>query len=167
MEAVEPKTEEEAAPEDVAKEPTTETPRTANKKVIAVVEEIVKAFAEKKTLEELFFGPGAGLLEIREIRNIVKTTGLRMDQRQHEGKSYIAIFNRHSPQEMVECLKKCGGRSGKYYLSLRSELPKHSEIEEELEKQKKSALAASSSFGQGKGSGAATGAGAGVDKSAP
>ncbi|KAK3607126.1 hypothetical protein CHS0354_036065 [Potamilus streckersoni] len=104
----------------------------ANKWILKAVEKRLEEFSKKYVLEELIFGPGMQIAESKEIRNMAKEKNLRYDNRQHQGQMYMVIYTRMSPPEMAACLKSCSGKSGKYSLTPRDELPKHSDVVEYL-----------------------------------
>lgn len=127
--------EEEVKPEEPPKEVKEGEPiplAPPNKWVMKIVEEILNTFNNNFTLDELIFGPGMPVPEKKAVTDLAKLLDLKVSTRQRDGQGYIVIHKSRTPQEMVKCLSQHQGTSGRYSLIPAANLPKHSDIEEEI-----------------------------------
>lgn len=94
-----------------------------NKFAVKYMEQLMNEYVEKETLDDLIFGPGITSLERKVVTNIAFNLHLKMDVRQHEGKNYLCISKKLSPEEISYFLKVHNSGHGKYVLVPKVELP--------------------------------------------
>ncbi|XP_029641150.1 uncharacterized protein LOC115215926 [Octopus sinensis] len=94
-----------------------------NKFAVKYMEQLMNEYVEKETLDDLIFGPGITSLERKVVTNIAFNLHLKMDVRQHEGKNYLCISKKLSPEEISYFLKVHNTGHGKYVLVPKVELP--------------------------------------------
>ncbi|XP_050403073.1 uncharacterized protein LOC126819183 [Patella vulgata] len=137
----------EELPEDILDDLEEEQDTSNFKWLYAVLESMFSIFDNEETLEELTFGPNFKNFFL--VKYFKKKYNVRYNMlREKDGNVYHAVIPQHSPTEMYEILKKCGGVSGRYKIIPNSELPLRDDkkLNEELALAKNAAALTDSSL---------------------
>ncbi|KAK6194962.1 hypothetical protein SNE40_000486 [Patella caerulea] len=137
----------EELPEDILDELEEEQDTSNLKWFYAVLESMFSIFDNEETLEELTFGPNFKNFFL--VKHFKKKYNVRYNMlREKDGNAYHVVIPQHSPTEMYEILKKCGGVSGRFQIIPNSELPLRDDkkLKEELALAKNAAALTDSSL---------------------